>query len=51
MSTVTQKFNAGLDSQWGNYGAQAYLLLKAHTNAKNLEKRFPAFLEARNGSE
>ena len=23
MSTVTQKFNANLDSQWGNYGAQA----------------------------
>ena len=33
MSTITQKFNQGLDSQWGNYGAQAYLLLKSGTNA------------------
>ncbi|MEP7141467.1 MAG: ABC transporter permease [Ferruginibacter sp.] len=51
MSTITQKFNQKLDSQWGNYGAQAYLLLKPVTNAKALEKKFPAFLEARNGPE
>ncbi|WP_336517779.1 ABC transporter permease [Pollutibacter soli] len=51
MSTITQKFNASLDSQWGNYGAQAYLLLKANTNAKSLEKKFPDFLERRNGTE
>lgn len=51
MSTITQKFNASLDSQWGNYGAQAYLLLKANTDAKALEKKFPAFLEKRNGTE
>ena len=51
MSTITQKFNQGLDSQWGNYGAQAYLLLKSGTNAKALEKKFPAFLERRNGDE
>jgi len=51
MSTVTQKFNANLDSQWGNYGAQAYLLLTPNTNAKALEKKFPAFLEKYNGKE
>jgi putative ABC transport system permease protein len=51
MSTVTQKFNQGLDSQWGSYGARAFLLLKAGTNAKALEKKFPAFLEKRNGTE
>ncbi|MCW3091913.1 MAG: transporter permease [Ferruginibacter sp.] len=51
MSTITQKFNQKLDSQWGNYGAQAYLLLKKGTNPKSLEKKFPAFLEARNGPE
>ena len=51
MSTITQKFNQSLDSQWGNYGASAYLLLKPHTNAKALEKKFPAFLERRNGKE
>ncbi|MGN6532659.1 MAG: ABC transporter permease [Ginsengibacter sp.] len=51
MTTITQKFNQSLDSQWGNYGARAYLLLKPGTNAKLLEKKFPAFLERRNGTE
>ncbi|HYO22408.1 MAG TPA: FtsX-like permease family protein, partial [Flavisolibacter sp.] len=51
MSTITKQWNSGLDSQWGNYGAQAYLLLKKETNAKALEKKFPAFLEKRNGTE
>ena len=50
MSTITQKFNTNLDSQWGSYGALAYLLLKPGTNAKALEKKFPAFLEKRNGT-
>lgn len=51
MTTITQKFNQNLDSQWGNYGASAYFLLKANTNAKTLEKKFPAFLEKHNGDE
>ncbi len=51
MSTLTQKFNPGLDSQWGNYGSSAYLLLKPGTDAKALEKKLPAFLERRNGTE
>jgi putative ABC transport system permease protein len=51
MSTITQKFNAGLDSQWSNYGPYSYLLLKPSTDAKRLEKKFPAFLERRNGTE
>ena len=51
MTTITQKFNQSLDSQWGNYGASAYLLLKPGTNAKALEKKFPAFLERRDGAE
>ncbi|HTF31088.1 MAG TPA: ABC transporter permease, partial [Flavitalea sp.] len=51
MTTITQKFNAGLDDQWGNYGASAYVLLKPNTNAAVLEKKFPAFLEKRNGKE
>jgi putative ABC transport system permease protein len=51
MTTITQKFNQSLDSQWGNYGASAYLLLKPGTNAKFLEKKFPAFLERRDGAE
>ena len=51
MTTITQKFNQSLDSQWGNYGASAYILLKPGTNANSLEKKFPAFLERRNGEE
>ena len=51
MTTITQKFNQSLDSQWGNYGASAYILLKPGTNAKSLERKFPSFLERRNGTE
>jgi putative ABC transport system permease protein len=51
MTTITQKFAQGIDSQWGNYGASAYLLLKAGVNPKKLEAKFPGFLERRNGSE
>jgi putative ABC transport system permease protein len=51
MSTITQKFNSSLDSQWGNYGASAYLLLKPGTDPKKLEKKFPSFLQRRNGDE
>ena len=51
MTTITQKFNQSIDSQWGNYGAKAYLLLKPGTNATALQKKFPAFLERRNGEE
>lgn len=51
MSTITGRFNRNLDSQWGNYGARAYLLLKPHTDPQKLTAKFPAFLEARNGTE
>jgi putative ABC transport system permease protein len=51
MSTITQKLNQGIDSQWGNYSASAYFLLMRGTDAKILEKKFPAFLEKRNGTE
>jgi putative ABC transport system permease protein len=51
MTTLTQKLDSGLDNQWGNYGAQAYLLLKPGTNPKVLESKFPAFLVRRNGTE
>jgi putative ABC transport system permease protein len=51
MTTITKQWNKSLDSQWGNYGAQAYILLKPGTNAKNLQGKFPAFLERRNGTE
>src|SRR5687768_4486232 len=51
MSTITKQWNSSLDSQWGNYGARAYALLRSGTNAKALEKKFPAFLDKRNGTE
>ncbi|KAA8484448.1 putative ABC transport system permease protein [Arcticibacter tournemirensis] len=51
MSTLTENFNRGLDDQWGNYGASAYILLKPGTDAKALERKFPAFMERRNGKE
>ena len=51
MSSLTQRFNKGLDEQWGNYGATSYLLLKPGTNAKGLERKLPGFMEKRNGAE
>lgn len=51
MSTITQKFNAGIDDQWGNYGASAYILLKPNADPDKLVKKFPEFLERRNGQE
>lgn len=51
MSTITQKFNANLDSQWGNYGVRAYFLMKENTNVAAFEKKLPAFLVKRNGDE
>jgi putative ABC transport system permease protein len=51
MTTLTQKLAPGIDSQYGNYGASAYLLLRPGTNPKALEAKFPGFLERRNGTE
>lgn len=49
MSTLTEKFNKGLDEQWGNFGATSYLLLTTETSGKALEKKLPAFLKNRAG--
>lgn len=49
MSTLTEKFNKGLDEQWGNFGATSYLLLTSETSGKALEKKLPAFLKNRAG--
>jgi putative ABC transport system permease protein len=51
MSTITREWNKNLDNQFGNYGAQAYLLLKPGTDPKGFEKKLPGFLERRNGKE
>lgn len=50
MTTLTQKLEPKLDSGWGGYGSVAFFLLKPGSNAKALEKKFPAFLEKRNGT-
>ncbi|QRR00091.1 ABC transporter permease [Dyadobacter sandarakinus] len=49
MVSMTQRFNKGLDDQWGNFGAITYLLLKPGTSATALEKKLPAFLQNRAG--
>ena len=37
------------DSEWTNHQYYTYLLLKPNTNAKALEKKFPAFMEFHHG--
>ncbi|GGM79384.1 ABC transporter permease [Dyadobacter beijingensis] len=49
MTTMTQRFNRGIDNEWGNFGAMTYLLLKNGADSKSLEKKFPAYLERRAG--
>jgi putative ABC transport system permease protein len=51
MSTITTKFNKGLDSQWANYGNRTFVLLKPQTNPLALQAKLPAFLEKRNGTQ
>ncbi len=41
MSTLTRKFNKGLDDQWGNYGNNTYVLLKPGANAEGFSKTAP----------
>ncbi|SDF01616.1 putative ABC transport system permease protein [Dyadobacter soli] len=49
MTTMTTRFNRGIDDEWGNFGATTYLLLKPGADRKALEKKFPAYLERRAG--
>ena len=51
MTTITKKFNAGLDDQWGNYSPFTYVLLKQGTDAAAFEKKLPGFLKKWNGKE
>jgi putative ABC transport system permease protein len=45
------RFDSAIDREWGNFGMLSYLLLKPHTDPKGLEKKFPAFLEKRDGGQ
>lgn len=51
MTTLSKKLNPDLDKQWGSYGSDCYLLLKPGTDPTTLQKKFPGFLEKRNGKE
>ncbi len=51
MSTLTKNFNPQLDEQWSNYGSWAYIVVKPGTDPNSLVKKFPEFLERRNGAE
>ena len=45
---LVSMFNSASDSNrdknWGGFGVMAYFLMKPHTNAQALQKKFPAFL-------
>jgi len=51
MSTETRHLNDGLedDWQWATYHPICFLLLKPKTNIRDLQDRFPAFIEKREG--
>lgn len=42
--------NPSSDSEWTNHNYYTYLLLKPGTNARALEKKFPAFMEFHRGA-
>jgi putative ABC transport system permease protein len=51
MRTFIKPGENNLDTQWGNYGPFAFVLLKPGVNARALEAKLPAFLEKMNGSQ
>lgn len=50
MVTFSQKLYEGVDNQWGNYSPVTYILVSPNTDPKQLEAKFPAFLEERAGT-
>ncbi|HEV2480815.1 MAG TPA: ABC transporter permease [Puia sp.] len=44
-------FDSAADTRWGSFGMYSYLLLKPHTDPRGLERKFPAFIEKRDGPE
>jgi putative ABC transport system permease protein len=49
MSSYTQRFNKGVDTDWGNFGTTSYLLLKPGVNTEKLGAKFPQFIEKHAG--
>ncbi|SEI44778.1 putative ABC transport system permease protein [Dyadobacter koreensis] len=50
MATFTQKLNKNLDTDWSDFGAVSYLLLKPGISAKSFEEKLPPFLETYAGT-
>lgn len=49
--TFSQNLYEGVDEQWGNFSPTTYILLAPNTDPKQLEAKFPAFLEEKAGSK
>ncbi|WAC13581.1 ABC transporter permease [Dyadobacter pollutisoli] len=49
MSSYTQRFNKGVDTDWGNFGTTTYLLLNPGVKTEKLAAKFPPFLEKHAG--
>ncbi|MBS1660944.1 MAG: ABC transporter permease, partial [Bacteroidetes bacterium] len=49
--STSKRFDSSEDRRWGSFGMWSYALLKPNVNAAALEKKFPAFLKKRNGTE
>ena len=51
MCTLTQKLAPNIETQWSNFGATTYILLKPRASLKTLESKIPAFFEKFAGKE
>jgi len=49
--STSRREDSAEDRRWSSFGMYSYLLLKPNTNPKTLEKKFPAFLDKRDGKE
>ena len=49
--STSRREDSAEDRQWSSFGMYSYLLLKPNANPRVLEKKFPAFLDKRDGKE
>ncbi|MCE6987608.1 ABC transporter permease [Dyadobacter sp. CY323] len=49
MSSYTERFNKGIDKDWGAFGTTSYLLLKPGINIEKFAANFPPFIEKHAG--
>lgn len=50
LSMASYTVNSDLDEQWSNYSPAAYILVQPGTTVKQLEQKFPVFLEKKSGT-